>query len=63
MLLATSVLIVILSRLGILLTLVHFLWTFSEIHARIVAYLWFVMMIGELSVRLIVNKKGDKDGK
>ena len=59
MILMTSIAIVLLARLAILITLVHFLWTFSEIHATIVAYCWLALMVGELGMKMSL-RKGDK---
>lgn len=57
--LLTSSLILILSNVALLLTLAHFLWTFSEVHAKMVALLWLVMVVAQFNIRMSLNSKGD----
>lgn len=50
---------VILSRLALFLTLLHFIWTVSEIHARIAVMLWLTSSVFEILLKYVILK-GDK---
>lgn len=52
----TSTLVIIASRLALFLTCLHFVWTFSEFHARLIAVLYLVGMVSESLLRLVIKK-------
>lgn len=56
----STTLVIILSRLALVLAMLHFIWTFSEIHARIIALVWLTMSVNEYILRYAL-KKGEKN--
>lgn len=58
---AGAAFVVLASRLALFLTLMHFIFTVSEAHGKLIATIYLIGMISEMVLKNLLDKEGSNE--